>query len=281
MVIYVMTISYIYNHYNYIIMYMDYTMNTIAIANQKGGVGKTTTVLNLASELAKNGDRVLMVDADPQSTLTLSLGASDEHLNLAHVLGITERGTGDLKAIIKPVSENLDIAPGDILMSRTEIGLVVRPARELQLKRTLEGVTNYRWIIIDAPPSLSLITVNVLLASDHVIVPMQLSTFDLRGVNLFLETLEDVQSDYGHCAQLCGVLATQVDLRTLHAKDVLTVLQERPQLRLFEATIPASIRFKESVALGQPINEYEPNHAGATAYANLAQEIIKRVKKTR
>ena len=138
-------------------------MPTLAVANQKGGVGKTTTVLNLASEFARRGLRVLMIDADPQSTLTLSLGATDEAYNLATVLGVTERGTGDLASVIHPVGDNIDLVPGDILMSRTEIGLVVRAAREEQLTRVLSTVSGYDWIVIDVPPSLGLITVNVLL----------------------------------------------------------------------------------------------------------------------
>ena len=253
-------------------------MPILSIANQKGGVGKTTTALNLSAELAQMGARVLMIDADPQSTLTLALGATDEANNLATVLGVTDRGTGDMEAIIKPIRDNLDLAPGDILLSRTEIALVVRPARETQLANALATAGGYDWIVIDVPPSLGLITVNALLASELVIVPTMLSTFDLRGVNLFLDTLAEMQVDYGRCAALCGVLACMVDLRPTHARDVLSVLSERPQLKLFETTIPASIRFREASALGQPIAEYDPDHPGTTAYQKLAQEVITRGK---
>lgn len=151
------------------------TATILLVANQKGGVGKTTTVLNLSAALAQSGQKTLMVDLDPQASLTLNLGFDDEENNLANVLGITERGTKEIREIIQPLSAYLDIAPGDILLSRTELGLVVRAAREYQFQRALQPVlAQYQYILIDAPPSLGLLVVNALMAAQWVLVPTQL-----------------------------------------------------------------------------------------------------------
>jgi chromosome partitioning protein len=251
---------------------------TILIANQKGGVGKTTTVLNVAAALAQRGHATLMVDLDPQASLTMNLGLTHEENNLAAVLGMTERGTKSLSDIIQIVSPKLALAPGDILLSRTELGLVVRAAREYQLERALEAVLeHYEYILIDAPPSLGLLVINALIAAEWVIAPTQLDTVALRGLGLFIETLTEVEADYGRCAQLLGVLATMVDLRPVHARDVLTVLQQRADLRTFATTIPRSIRFSEAIVAKQALVDYESPHPGSLAYTTLTQEIIGRV----
>jgi chromosome partitioning protein len=250
----------------------------IAIANQKGGVGKTATTLNLGVELSRGHGPVLLVDLDPQASLTATLGIDAAESNLAHVLGIVERGSQPLQSIIRTIREGFDIAPGDILLSRTELGLVVRPARETQLQRALGDITQkYAYILIDCPPSLGLLTINALLAAAHVLVPTQLDVLALRGVGLFMETLSEIQADYGHTAQLLGVLPTMADLRTAHAKDILSALQQRPDLKLFETVIPRSIRFSEAALTRQGIGDYDPQHPGAIAYQALAKEVLDRV----
>lgn len=250
----------------------------IALANQKGGVGKTVTALNLGVELSRRHGSTLLVDLDPQASLTAMLGIDVPDANLAHVLGITERGTHRLDQIICPIRDGLDLVPGDILLSRTELGLVVRPARETQLTKVLAGASAYHLVLIDCPPSLGLLTINALIAAHYVLVPTLLDVLSLRGVGLFVDTLTEVQSDYGQVAQLLGVLPTMADLRTAHARDVLESLQGRPDLRLFQTTIPRSIRFSEAALARQALTDYEPGHAGAAAYAALAEEVLARVK---
>lgn len=252
-------------------------MPTIAFANQKGGVGKTTSVLNTGWALAQLDRRVLLVDLDPQASLTAMLGIDAVDANLASVLGITERGTTEIAAIIRSIGPRLDLVPGDILLSRTELGLVVRASREHQLSRVLTPLRDrYDLILIDAPPSLGMLTINALVASQWVIVPTLLDALSLRGLGLFVETLAEVQSEYDPAAKILGVLPTLADLRTVHARDILTALRGRPDLRLFDAIIPRSIRFSEAALAQQAIAQYDPTNNGAAAYAGLAQEILNR-----
>lgn len=249
----------------------------IALANQKGGVAKTATTFNLGAELAKTGRRVLLVDLDPQASLTAILGIDATENNLADVLGTSDRGTGNLAPIIRPIGEGLDLAPGDIALSQTEMGLVVRRAREIQLARALAPVADrYQVILIDSPPSLGTLTLNALTAAHHVIVPVVLDALALRGLSLFLGTLAEVREDFGQAAGLLGVLPTLVDLRPTHSRDVLEALRGRADLRLFETIIPRTIRVSEAALLRQSIGEYMPDHPTAEAYANLAQEVLKR-----
>lgn len=252
-------------------------MPIIAFANQKGGVGKTTSVLNSGWALAQLQRRVLLVDLDPQASLTAMLGIEAVDANLGSVLGITQRGTADIASIIRPIGQNLDLAPGDILLSRTELGLVVRAAREHQLARVLAPLDGqYDLILIDAPPSLGMLTINALVAAQWVIIPTLLDALALRGLGLFVETLAEVQTDYQHVAQVLGVLPTLADLRTVHARDILAALRSRSDLRVFDAIIPRSIRFSEAALAQQPIAQYDPTNTGAAAYAALAEEILHR-----
>jgi len=250
----------------------------IGIVNAKGGVAKTLSTLNLGVELSRRAGPVLMVDLDPQSSLTQTLGVAAEEANMADVLGITSKGTMDIVPIIRPITDGLDLAPSDILLSRTEMTLIVRPAHEQQLARVLEKVQDrYRFILIDAPPSTGMLTINAVYAADYVIVPTQLDVLALRGIGLFLEALVDIREDYGRAAEMLGILATMVDLRTRHAKGVLEALRQRQDLRTFETTIPRSIRFSEAALEGRAIVDYDPTSPGAHAYAQLAEEVIQRV----
>jgi chromosome partitioning protein len=251
---------------------------TLGLVNAKGGVSKTLSTLNLAVELSRRAGRVLMVDFDPQSSLTQTLGIRAEEHNMAEVLGVSTKGSLEIVPTIVSIADNLDLAPSDILLSRTEMTLIVRPAHEQQLARALEPVRErYAYIVIDAPPSMGMLTINAVYAADYVIVPTQLDVLALRGIGLFLETLTDIREDYGRAADLLGVLATMVDLRTRHAQDVLAALRERPDLRMFTTTIPRTIRFSEAAMEGKALVDYEPGSLGALAYAQLAEEVIHRV----
>jgi chromosome partitioning protein len=219
-----------------------------------------------------------MVDFDPQSSLTQTLGIHAEEHNMAEILGVTTKGTLDIAPTLVPIADKLDLAPSDILLSRTEMTLIVRPAHEQQLARALEPIrNNYAFIVIDAPPSMGMLTINTVYAADYVIVPTQLDVLALRGIGLFLETLADIREDYGRAANLLGVLATMVDLRTRHAQDILEALRQRPDLRTFRTTIPRTIRFSEAAMEGKALVDYDPSSVGALAYAQLAEEVIHRV----
>jgi chromosome partitioning protein len=219
-----------------------------------------------------------MVDFDPQSSLTQTLGVHAEEHNMAEVLGVTTKGTLEIAPTLVSIADNLDLAPSDILLSRTEMTLIVRPAHEQQLARALEPMRDrYAFVVVDAPPSTGMLTINTVYAADYVIVPTQLDVLALRGIGLFLETLADIREDYGRAAHLLGVLATMVDLRTRHAQDILEALRQRPDLRTFKTTIPRTIRFSEAAMEGKALVDYDPSSAGALAYAQLAEEVIDRV----
>jgi len=240
----------------------------LAVANQKGGVAKTTTVHTLGVALAELGDRVLLVDLDAQSCLTWSLGLDPEALraNLHDVL------TGNLPASeIRVSAGKVDLLPSAIDLAGSEVHLLTKVGREHALTRALQPMLDeYDVVLVDCPPSLGILTINGLTAAREVVIPLQCETLSHRGVGQLLETIEDVRSFTNPRLAVRGVVATMFDGRTRHAREVLEDVGERYGLPVVQPPIPKSIRFAEAPARGMCILEHAPSSRGAEAYRQLA-----------
>lgn len=253
-------------------------MNTIiAIANQKGGVAKTTTCLNLGHALSERGRRVLLVDLDPQASLTISLGVDVRELS-ATIYDVLLATNPDLsvKDIIQDTTiKGVSLAPASIDLSKAEMDLFSEMNRERALKDALKPVQSaYDYILIDCPPSLGLLTTNALAAADQVLIPLQSDYLAMRGAELLLSTIEKVRRKLNPKLELLGVLATMHDARTSHSRDVLKEVRAAFGDRTFQSVIPYSVRAKESVVSGQSILQYDGKSKLARAYRALAEEII-------
>lgn len=249
-------------------------MVILAIANQKGGVGKTTTAAALGALLARDR-RVLLLDMDPQSSLTQGLGiTAPAGASLADVIGGAQRGTRRISDIIKTISPGLDLAPASIDLSACELSIVSRIGRETILKQALQGLL-YDVCIIDCPPALSLLTVNALAAARAVIVPTLPSAADLRGVRLFMDTLESIR-DLNLQLELLGVLVVQYDARLLAHGQALETIQAAGLHIL--GTIPRSVKAQEATAARVPVTVYDPQGKTSEAYKLLTKGIIKWLK---
>jgi len=247
----------------------------LAIANQKGGVGKTTTVHALGTALAERGHRVLLVDLDPQACLTYSLGLDPEGrgTSLHDVLG----GRIPADRIAVPVG-GVTVLPASIELAATEVGLLNRTGREYALARALEPMRDaFDVAIIDCPPSLGILTINGLTAADAVAVPLQCETLSHRGVGQLLETIADVRAFTQPDLEVLGVLATMFDGRTRHGREVVADVRERYGLDVIGPPIPRSVRFAESPAAARSIIEHAPSSPGAIAYRQIAQRIAVRL----
>lgn len=249
----------------------------IAIANQKGGVGKTTTAINLSAGLAKAGKRVLIIDLDPQANSSLSfLDSLIIEQSVYDVL--VETGT-KIESIIKPTYiPGLDILPARINLAKFESKLIGEFDAPFRLKDRIEGLTHiYEYIIIDTPPTLGLITVNALVASDYVIVPIQPSYFALEGTDDLLETVEKVKARPNPNLQVLGVVITLLDKRTTLAKDIQEQIKGVFGDKVFETVISKSVRLEESPAYKEVIFTFAPASSGAVEYSNLCEEVMRRV----
>jgi len=246
---------------------------TLAVANQKGGVAKTTTVASIGAALAEQGKKVLLVDLDPQACLTFSLGIDPEDLDISvhHVL---TKGL-DATEVILATEDGVDLLPATIELARAEADLLTRTGREFVIKGALED-TDYDWVLLDCPPSLGVLTVAALTAADGVLVPLQCETLSHRGVGQLLDTVHDVRRFTNRDLEVWGVLPTLYDGRTNHSRAVLDNIAEAYQLDVIEPPIPKSIRFAEAPAAGRSILKTTRSHRGADAYRDVARNLVER-----
>ncbi|WP_226668612.1 ParA family protein [Metabacillus litoralis] len=246
----------------------------IAIANQKGGVGKTTTSVNLGACLAYIGKRVLLVDVDPQGNATSGIGI--EKADVEHCIYDILVDDADVKDVIKQTAvENLDIIPATIQLAGAEIELVPTISREVRLKRALETVKNqYDYMVIDCPPSLGLLTINALTASDAVLIPVQCEYYALEGLSQLLNTVRLVQKHLNTDLMIEGVLLTMLDARTNLGIQVIDEVKKYFQDKVYKTIIPRNIRLSEAPSHGQPIIIYDPRSRGAEVYLDLAKEVV-------
>jgi chromosome partitioning protein len=246
----------------------------IVIANQKGGVGKTTTAINLGSALNELGQRVLLVDLDPQSALSAGLGVDSYQLEET-IYDVLVDSRVTMQSIIRSVRANLDVAPSNIDLAAAEVELISAIGREYIFKEALAPVRgNYDYILVDSPPSLGLLTVNALTAADEVIIPLQCEYLALRGMRSLLETIEKVRAKLNPHLEIRGILGTMFNSRTLHAQEVIDEIRSIFGDKVFDVVIKSSIRFAEAPVVHQSLLEYEPRHEGAMAYRKLAEVIV-------
>lgn len=244
-------------------------------ANQKGGVGKTTTTANLGAYLADLGHRVLLIDFDPQCNLSSSVGVSPESPSIYDAL---TGGTLPAGAIRNTTVEGLDIIPSTVDLAGATIELVEERGRETFLKRVLSDLSEpYDFVFIDCPPSLGLLTVNGLVAADNVIVPLQCEYFAMEGLTQLLQSIKRVQTKLNPSLSLLGILFTMYDSRTRLAQDVVQEVISYFGKRVFRTIIPRNVRLSEAPSHGVPINRYDPECVGAKSYQKLAEEVLSRV----
>ncbi|HEY1575428.1 MAG TPA: ParA family protein [Pseudonocardiaceae bacterium] len=249
----------------------------MAICNQKGGVGKTTSTINLGAALAEYGRRVLLVDFDPQGALSVGLGVQPQQLDQTIYNVIMERDVVVDDVVMRTTVDGMDLLPSNIDLSAAEVQLVAEVGREHTLVRVLRPlVEHYDYILVDCQPSLGLLTVNALAAADGVIIPLECEFFSLRGVALLIDTIDKVRERLNPKLEITGILPTMFDPRTLHCREVMARVLEAFGDVVFDATINRTVRFPETTVAGEPITRWAPRSAGAKAYRELAREVIAR-----
>ncbi|MBP5154948.1 MAG: ParA family protein [Lachnospiraceae bacterium] len=258
----------------------------IAVINQKGGVGKTTTVINLGVALSREGKKVLLIDGDPQGSLSVGLGKQDPDgldVTIASLLKeIIEEGTVSPDAGILHNEEGIDLLPANIELSGLETGLVNVMSREFVLREYLSQIKDrYDYVLIDCMPSLGMLTINALVAADSVIIPCQPNFLSTKGINLLLRSIMKVRRTINPSLKIDGILMTMVDGRTNNAKEIISTLRQTvgQNIRVFETEIPRSVRVAESSMQGQSVLAYDKNGKAATAYEALAKEVLDEERK--
>jgi chromosome partitioning protein len=251
----------------------------IAMCNQKGGVGKTTTTINLGAALAELGRHVLLVDFDPQGSLSVGLGVNPHTLPASIYNLLMGQGTSIDDVIRETNVHDLHILPSNIDLSAAEIQLVSEVAREQTLLRLLEAVrSRYDVILIDCAPSLGLLTINALTAADWVLMPLECEFFALRGIALLTDTIAKVQDRLNPRLEILGILGTMYDPRTLHSREVLERVVQAFGDQVFHTVIRRTVKFPETTVAGEPITTYAPTSPGAEAYRSLAREVLARCR---
>jgi len=249
----------------------------VAVCNQKGGVGKTTTTINLGAALAEQGRKMLLVDFDPQGALSVGLGIQPHDIDSTIYNLLMERGVKAHDVIFETGVPNLDLLPSNIDLSGAEVQLVHEVGREFILGgRLKEVVPDYDYIMIDCQPSLGLLTINALACADSVLIPLECEYFAMRGVALLMETIDKVQQRLNPNLRLEGILATMYDGRTLHGREVFNRVLEAFGDKVFDTVISRTVRFPETTVAGEPITTWAPTSNGAMAYRELAMEVLAR-----
>ncbi|MFH1655647.1 MAG: ParA family protein [Candidatus Omnitrophota bacterium] len=249
----------------------------IAVSNQKGGCGKTTTVVNLSGCIAAKGHKVLLIDLDPQAHATIGLGIESHTLEKSMYDMLINPSMNFKDVIINTPFKNLDIAPSNLTLSGAEIELVNTFGRENLLKDNLYNYNltdEYRYILIDCPPSLSLLTVNALTAADYVLIPVQTHYFPLEGMKQLLNSIDLVKKKLNHNLEILGIVPTIFDKRTNIAREVLDGIREYFKDKVFNSVINMNVKLIEAPSAGKPITVYDPNSTGAKDYNNLCEEIL-------
>jgi chromosome partitioning protein len=249
----------------------------VAVCNQKGGVGKTTTTINLGAALAEQGRRVLLVDFDPQGALSVGLGIQPHDIDLTVYNLLMEQRTTPYDVLRKTQVDGMDLLPSNIDLAGAEVQLVHEVGREYVLGGALEPILgDYDVVMIDCQPSLGLLTINALASADGVLIPLECEYFAMRGVALLQETIDKVSRRLNQKLQIDGLLGTMYDSRTLHTREVLTNIVNGFGDKVFHTVISRTVKFPDATVAGEPITRFDPGSMGASSYRELAKEVLER-----